>query len=434
MTIYHLCACFAIAFEAMIVARYFQTLFTEKYNTKVISIMYVISYSVMYLTYIGTMFLISSIVFAIINFLICYYFYSGGFKESVFHSLIITSLMCGTEILCLVFCGQFFESASVYVTEPIVGSLFLLISKLIFFMILQIIAKIFKGKKDNNNGELKVVGSLFINPLATLLMYSVFTDILLTTQLSPKIKSDMMSICILFLFANIFIYISYYKNQELNQKYTQSKIELQKEVTDKKFYQLLDEQNKSQQILIHDIKKHLDVIRGLARESSATEIRNYVCQIENTLSARTIVNFCDNHTLNLILGRYYGLLKQNSVYTNFIIAPYSLNYINSTDITSLFSNLLENAYEATIGLENAFVDLSVRYDVEDRKTVIILINNYKTEPKQSKTGEFITNKDKNHGYGTKSIVKVVDKYHGISKFYTDSSDETFHATITISPD
>lgn len=83
------------------------------------------------------------------------------------------------------------------------------------------------------------------------------------------------------------------------------------------------------------------------------------------------------------------------------------------DLSVLIGNVLDNAIEANNAeMKNKYIKIYMAYD----KNILIttVINSYDGELIKDKTGRILTRKpDKStHGFGLRSIEKIVHKYHG----------------------
>ena len=60
-----------------------------------------------------------------------------------------------------------------------------------------------------------------------------------------------------------------------------------------------------------------------------------------------------------------------------------------------------------------------------------LINSCRKDPFSRDGKLLLPRKDKNgyHGYGIKSVEKIVKKYHGEMKMYYDTENQTFHTIL-----
>lgn len=76
---------------------------------------------------------------------------------------------------------------------------------------------------------------------------------------------------VLLLFSNIAVFWVYeftLKTQRHNMKL---EYERQKEKSTAEYYDLLNEQNENSKIVMHDIKRHLNAIKSIAKDKSVTE-------------------------------------------------------------------------------------------------------------------------------------------------------------------
>ena len=103
------------------------------------------------------------------------------------------------------------------------------------------------------------------------------------------------------------------------------------------------------------------------------------------------------------------------------------------DLTALFCNLLDNAVEAASKMTDSYIDLSVTYNEKASLTMLTMINSCHKNPFSDKTGKLTTTKQNRlrHGYGLKSIQRIVKKYHGNMQTYFDENSLTFHTILTL---
>ena len=100
--------------------------------------------------------------------------------------------------------------------------------------------------------------------------------------------------------------------------------------------------------------------------------------------------------------------------------PAELPY-ESTDLSVILGNLLDNAIEATEKLEvekDIFVSLMYRKE----RLLIKVRNPYTGGLKKDRAGNYISEKKdrENHGIGLKSVRKVVEKYEGVMEIHTEN--------------
>lgn len=240
-----------------------------------------------------------------------------------------------------------------------------------------------------------------------------------------------MSTVIILFIIMIVIWLQDYietKQQELFQ----TNYDLQQARNYRKYFQLVKEQDDSQKILIHDFKNHLHVISKLCKDDKADEAYRYIEELVESTSIFKTTKFTNCNNLNLILTLYQSKCKQLNITYNVDIQGADISFIQDSDLTSLFCNLLDNAVTAAEGITNSFISIIIRQKNTHAYTVSIA-NSCLKAPETNENGELITSKSDthNHGVGFHSITKVVNKYNGHIHFYYDNSELVFHTIILI---
>lgn len=131
--------------------------------------------------------------------------------------------------------------------------------------------------------------------------------------------------------------------------------ERQKEKSTAEYYDLLNEQNENSKIVMHDIKRHLNAIKSIAKDKSVTE---YIDDFIEDFSINKSVDYCNNPMVNSIVNRYKSFCDKFGVKMNIDIRSADFGFMSEPDITALLDNLLENAVEAAQNTENGFIDFS----------------------------------------------------------------------------
>ena len=110
-----------------------------------------------------------------------------------------------------------------------------------------------------------------------------------------------------------------------------------------------------------------------------------------------------------------------------------LSFMRDIDIYTLFANLLDNAIEASLKIppENRCITLAVR---RQSAFLSIHISNYFSGKLLEENGELITLKEDHnaHGYGSKSVRQIVEKYDGSLSYRNEDNVFTVNILIPIS--
>ncbi len=177
----------------------------------------------------------------------------------------------------------------------------------------------------------------------------------------------------------------------------------------------------------HDMRHHLALLQGMASEGRLEDIREYLQTAQSDMDAITPIRFCENETVNLILSAFAAKAKQSEIML--IIEsklPESLP-LSDTELCSLLSNALENAIQASKNIADSNKRyIKLRMYSKNKKLCIDIRNSYQTEPifRQG----LPVSKEQGHGFGTKSMIHIVEKHGGAYRFSVEDGLFIFQAT------
>lgn len=237
---------------------------------------------------------------------------------------------------------------------------------------------------------------------------------------------------VLLLAINVFLGWFHISIQEKNQKFLEMQILLQKEYDTALYFDALHKQDEKQKILIHDIRKHLLSIADLNKKGETKKISAYIDQLVQSSDLLNSVRVCDNNLLNTIIFRTKQQCRESG--TDFItdIRAGCTDFLSEYDITALFSNLLDNALDATKNIPGSYIELNITPH-DSQNIIVTMINSCEKNPFSNNAKPLTTTKKNTwrHGYGLKSIQHVVEKYEGNSRFYFDADNDTFHTILIL---
>lgn len=268
--------------------------------------------------------------------------------------------------------------------------------------------------------------------LATLFILLMVSYTAFFIALPLTIGSLALAGVMILLFDNLLIFIGYRITQRINRQNLSHQLMLQKQQTEISYYKTLEEQYDRQRVLIHDIRKHLSSIRGLANASGDLAVVQYVTELERSPALQNRVRICGNQLLDVILARYAEVCKENGIRFSADIRDRSVDLLGQSDTTALFGNLMENAVEAAKNASGAYIELIC--DLRAGNILLVsLVNSCAGPPKSDGMGGFASTKQdpQHHGLGLKSVSGVVKKYDGTMRQYYDDGTELFHTVILI---
>ncbi len=187
------------------------------------------------------------------------------------------------------------------------------------------------------------------------------------------------------------------------------------------YFDVLREYSEQIRILNHDVNNQLTTIKALANDKTG-DIQDFSNKFAEEYAA-SVKGFCKNSTLNAMLLFYDRRAKNNNLPFDVDAALSEECRIEPKTIIMLFSNILNNAFEAAEKCSgNAFVSLRIAEDKE--KNITFSCKNSCTEqPKQKADKTFVSTKDNNksHGFGTKIIVNTLKDLSATFNFNSENN-------------
>ncbi len=234
---------------------------------------------------------------------------------------------------------------------------------------------------------------------------------------------NIISIIVLNIFiTNIFQSIS--KNNELKnqlQLYEQQ-AEIQYE-----YYASLESKYKNSRIIIHDIKNHLQTIENLYKLNEHEKAEQYTKNMYNMFDRLGQKYYTSNKVLNIIINDKMQKAERFNVSLNCKVGEVNMEFINDMDITTIFSNLLDNAIECTKdSSENKAIFLRID---KFNDFVVINITNSLDKPPIKGDGNFKSTKKNHKGIGLQNVKMTLEKYEGNMRIEYD--EKTFKVNIVI---
>lgn len=418
--------------EAFIAWQYCGSILVSKYRKTVEVSAFFVGYCVLYLISNTRIFWLNYIEFFCVNTLLIYYLFYISRKKSAFYAIVLTAIMAITELVIAAIMAWCFLGFESYKRNILVLTVSAILCKSLYYLCLQIILRLFFKKKRDDSESGAIIILLCVIPLISIWITAVFLLVGFYGTLPSNLTWLVMVSAILMLVMNMLIFWIYDYTQKANHKFTEMQLQLQKETADARYYQMLSEQDENQRILIHDIRKHLSTISGLLDSETDERVKAYIAQIADSPELKAELHFCDNSTLNLILARYFAICEKEGIRFDVDIRKRCLDFMRIEDMTSVFSNLLENAVEASRNAENSLIELDVKKSGSGQ-VLIVLLNSCGEKPVQLPDGKFVSRKKdrKNHGLGMKSVEKAIKRYGGTLNAYYNEAENIFRTVILL---
>lgn len=245
-------------------------------------------------------------------------------------------------------------------------------------------------------------------------LFSIFyiVSLLLYVQMYMTIGDIALLIInvILIIILNIFItniFESISKNNELKN---QLNLYRQQSEMEYRYYENLNNKYNNSRKLIHDMKNHMQTIENLYKEKEVDKAKAYTKDMYLMLDKLYHKRYIDNKVLNIILNDKTLKAEEFNIDFTCNVGQVNMNFIKDIDLTTIFSNILDNSIEAVKDLDiNRNINLKI-----DRFNEFIIINlsNYTSNEPIVVNGRFKSTKNEHSGFGLENVKIAVEKYEG----------------------
>lgn len=419
--------CYALIFlaEILISLFYFENKFERRARKKFLIISFMAAYVILYFARLFNITVVNMIAFFVCNFFLLYLCYKAKTKSAIFHCSILLVFNVTTEFVVMLFSAAILGTELLACLDNSVNLIFQsTISKLLYFFSMYILSKTSSNERRKESPVASLI--LFLLPISSTLIIYAILYALAEYELGQAFLTLLLIGIVILLFSNIAVFWVYEFTLKIHRHNMELEYERQKEKSAIEYYDLLNEQNENSRIVMHDIKRHLNAIKSIAKDETVTE---YINDFIEDFNINKTVDYCNNPMVNSIVNRYKSMCDRLGVKMNIDIRSANFGFMSEPDITALLDNLLENAVEAVQNTENGFIDFSAL--VRKNKYLSIQLTNSVKNIVAVKNNRIASSKksDSMHGTGLKSIKRVVKKYDGEINMSFNEDNMTFTSNV-----
>lgn len=222
----------------------------------------------------------------------------------------------------------------------------------------------------------------------------------------------------------VFYRISIVRKTEKENALLQQQSEMQLEV-----YSDLQQRYQNSMETIHDAKRHVRALESLIQSDHLAEAQQYKESLFQKLNELQPSIQCDNPLLSAILNHVFLKAEQRHIALKMDLqGEEQLSMLAGVDLTTIASNLLDNAVDAVSELpeEQRYIHFAVAFQIGE---IMIHVENPTKNDLKREGNTIVSTKEGHFGLGLKNVGMVVKKYKG--DFKTDVEDGIFIAAITI---
>lgn len=427
-----ICYFFSFLIEGIVFWNYVSILFVPKYSVKIRLICLSLGFFILFLFSLCNLFWLNCILYITVCFLYLIFLYKTNWYYALFHSLLFEIITGACELPVYSFLSTFLSATNNPISNFHLKLLFAVISKTLFFAVMSLLLFWLKKRQKPFLQYDKSVFFTILIPFIAQLIVLILLAVCDSTAMTAT-QNHLINTCAFFLLiVNLLIFGLNQYNQKKHLEFTEMQLQLQKEHDSAEYYKMLIAQNENQRILIHDMKKHLQSIALLNEDNQNEKIRAYINQLMQSSDLLEFSKICDHKILNNILCRYKKVCNDLHIAFHADIRSNTTTFLSDSDVTSLFCNMLDNAVEASNHIKDSYIEITAAQRKHTPFVIITIINSCAGNP-FSPNGELVSSKPdpQAHGFGIKSIEKIVHNYNGNMQMYYDEETFTFHTIIML---
>lgn len=275
-------------------------------------------------------------------------------------------------------------------------------------------------KTNKKKSLLESLFQIIILPLFTFVNFQVML-MMSAYYLEPVMLSFIIMDMVFVVLLNIYLFYLFEKIKE-NVMLKQQAIRLEEmgkmQYT---YYQKLEEKYNQSRGIIHDMKRHLQVLES--KELPKENVEHYIGDMKELLKSYSHEVYSTHPIINVILHEKIDEARSNGIKVSCQIAPIDFHFMKEIDVTVIFANLLDNAIDACEEAQgNKFIDIQID---QIHEFIVIAISNSTKEMKS-------VDKSTKHGHaglGLKNVSQTLESYGGNMQVTSKEHEFTIHLYI-----
>lgn len=369
--------------------------------------------------------IINTSLFFLINFAYALLCFDISLKNAAIQSVMLDTLMMSGEYITIFPISVMLDiPANAHKDNLDTLIIYALTSKLAYFIMSQLLTFIIikTSHKNNNSGHFL---PLFIFPVLSISTGVLFLLMSYKTEISPVYKIIFAAICVLYIFASVFIFIYYQMFADRETKVNELESEKRLYNLNSTYMEILQHHNDELQMVFHDTKNHYTAISSF---DNIEDVKAYISKIYPELEEKNTIRISNNKILDLIISKYIVACRNKHISFDYEVKTANLDYIDDTELSMILNNVLDNAMEAADISKDRCIEFSLRHI--NNMDVLSVVNSCDNPPRHHNGKLFTTKFDtSNHGFGSRIIEKYVKKNNGKYEWFYDDAQRRFHLTI-----
>lgn len=344
--------------------------------------------------------------------------YIDDIFKQISESLILLALFITIELITVTFLNAFtidFEDIASY--QSIIAVAFTYLVEFLFIKYLY--RRNYQKVHKNNHKFLYTIQ--FIIPLVTIIIFLLFIRLNLPGPI-------FLSLALFFLLINIILFELYDALARSFDLLTEQQNFKQEQLEYANQLRLLESHNEEWRQFRHDLKNRLSPLYGFVHRYPDSNLEDILTHVLPDNLKQPIIETGHITIDGIVNSKLHNVSDMNIDLMLDIVVPEKI-HIESIDLAVLLGNLLDNAIEGCSTVESSrFIELRILFE---RNQLKLRISNA-FDGLVNKQGQRILSRKEDtslHGYGLKSIQRIVEEYQGFQDItYTPN---TFTVSIVL---
>jgi signal transduction histidine kinase len=170
----------------------------------------------------------------------------------------------------------------------------------------------------------------------------------------------------------------------------------------------------------HDLRHHVALLEQFADNMDVAALREYIDSFRKVHRLEEPMTYCENMTANAVLTYFAQMAAEQEIeFRSEFVLPEKVA-IEHSDLAVLLGNLLENAVEACTRQSAEQPSVRIHGGFQGDGVIAFTVDNTNTDqPRQNRSGEYMSSKHDGKGIGTESVREIVGRYGGVVNFESE---------------
>lgn len=336
--------------------------------------------------------------------LVCQHLFNRG-KIALFYQAIYLIILFILQFAFIVIARIIFDYTHLdLITISCIAVIMKIISECIYTLIMIQIVKIRRMSEISK----KQLAWLFMIPLYSL--FNVLVMFIIGQVFYLRYGYTLLIVNIIFLLAVnfycLYLYYDFSKSQELKR---QLEFDRRQNELAYRYYSAMDARLLNTRKVIHDIHNHMTAIEQLYLSGDIKDGNKYIKDVHELIDSLGLQYYTDNRMLNMILNDKLARTAACGVRTEVHLYHLKLEFMKDIDITTVFSNLLDNAIDAAAESKERFIEIK---SAGFNDMLTIHIKNSVSKAVKTDSEMLHSTKRGHAGLGLGNVERTVQNYHG----------------------